>query len=117
MNISAPADLEAEILRQRDRLSETVGTLTDRLEDFDVLARAEEVLSRAEAGATELLDRAETGASELIEASTDDNGRPKPAVLIGGAVAAVVVVAILRRRNRAKKAAAAARTNPQGVAA
>ncbi len=113
MNITAPADLEAEILRQRDRLTETVGTLTERFEDFDVLARAEEILDRAEAGATELLGRAETGATDLIDASTDGDGRPKPAVLIGGAVAVIVVVTLLRRRSRAKKAAA----TTQGVAA
>lgn len=117
MNIIAPADLEAEILRQRERLTETVGTLTERFEDFDVLARAEEILGRAEAGATDLIGRAETGATDLIDASTDDDGRPKPAVLIGGAVAVIAVVALLRRRSRAKKAAQAAQARPQGVAA
>lgn len=96
MPITAPADLEAEFLRQRDRLSETVGTLTERFEDLDVLARAEDVL-----------DRAEASASELLDASTDEDGRPKPAVLIAGAVSVVVVVALLRRRSRARKTAQA----------
>lgn len=110
MTITAPADLEAEILRQRERLGDTMSALAEKFEDLDVLARAE-------AGATDLLGRAETGASELIDASTDDNGRPKPVVLIGGAVAVVVVIALLRRRNRAKKAVPAAPATAPGAAA
>ncbi len=106
MNITAPADLEAEILRQRERLTETVGALTERFEDFDVVGRAEEVLGRAESSAT-----------DLIDASTDDDGRPKPAIVIGGALAVIAVVVLLRRRNRAKQAAAAARPTTQGAAA
>ncbi len=97
MSITSPADLEAEILRQRERLTETLSTVTERLEDADVLGHAEDVLGRVEAGA-----------SDLIDASTDERGRPKPAVLIGGAAAAILVVALVRRRTRAKRAAAAA---------
>jgi hypothetical protein len=74
-----PAEIEADIERQRDQLADTVDQLTAKL---DVKARAK------------------TKAGELTDRATTDTGRPRPEVL-AAAVSLVAVVAVLvwwRRR-------------------
>jgi MYXO-CTERM domain-containing protein len=73
-----PAEIEADIARQRDALADTVDELQARLD----------VKARARVKVAELRDRA-----------TDDSGRPTPAV-IGAAVGALLLVGALVYRRR-----------------
>lgn len=73
-----PAEIEADIARQREALADTVDELQARL---DVKAR-----TRAKV-------------AELRERATDESGRPTPAV-IGAAVGALLLVAALVYRRR-----------------
>jgi hypothetical protein len=74
-----PAEIEADIERQRDQLADTVDQLTAKLD----------VKSRAKAKVGELTDRA-----------TTDTGKPRPEV-VAAAVSLVAALAVLvwwRRR-------------------
>lgn len=73
-----PAEIEADIARQREALAGTVDQLQARLD----------VKARAKAKVAELQDRA-----------TDDSGKPTPAV-IGVAVGALLLVGALLYRRR-----------------
>lgn len=73
-----PAEIEADIARQREALADTVDELQARLD----------VKARAQAKLAELRDRA-----------TDDSGRPTPAV-IGAAVGALLLIGALVYRRR-----------------
>jgi MYXO-CTERM domain-containing protein len=81
VNGSNPAEIEADIERQRDELASTVDALHARLD----------VKTRARHKAEDLRDRA-----------TTSTGRPRPELLgVGGlAVAVVVGLVALRRRRR-----------------
>ena len=74
-----PAELEAEIARQRDELAQTVDQLTHKL---DVKTQAKE------------------RAAQVADRATTDDGRPRPE-LVAAAVTAVLLVGVLvwwRRR-------------------
>ena len=81
VNGNDPAQIEADIERQRDELASTVDALQARLD----------VKTRAKHKAEDLRDRA-----------TTSSGRPRPEVLgaAGLAVAVVVGLVALRRRRR-----------------
>jgi hypothetical protein len=77
-------DLGAQIAQQRERLTETVGSLADRIDTQEI------------AGA--LRDRAATGADELRETVRDTPGDAKGRKgLIIGALAALVGLVVVRR--------------------
>ena len=74
-----PAELEADIARQRDALAETVDQLTHKL---DVKTQAKE------------------RAAKVADRATTDDGKPRPE-LVAAAVSAVLLVGLLlwwRRR-------------------
>ncbi|MGH3360862.1 MAG: DUF3618 domain-containing protein [Nocardioides sp.] len=76
-----PEEIEADIVRQRDELADTVSTLGAKLD----------VKSRAQDKAAELKDRA-----------TTDTGKPRPDLSAAAAVALVALVGLVvwRRRSR-----------------
>ncbi len=74
-----PAELEAEITRQRDELAQTVDRLTHKL---DVKTQAKE------------------RAAQVADRATTDDGRPRPEI-VAAAVATALLVGVLvwwRRR-------------------
>lgn len=75
------ADLGNQIAEQRERISETVGALADKIDHIDT---------------SELRARAESGAADLLENATDAQGRPKKGLLIGAL--AVVGLLVLARK-------------------
>lgn len=94
--------VEADIERTRDDLGHTVDALKDK---FDVKAQAknkvDDVKESAAAQVHNVQEHAAHLAAEVKDAATDDHGKPKPAIPIGGAVAAaaaVVLVWLWRRR-------------------
>jgi ElaB/YqjD/DUF883 family membrane-anchored ribosome-binding protein len=96
--------LQSEIERTRQDLSETVDALTAKL---DVKSRAKERLNvtkdRAAARVSDVQTRATGLAANARNAATDDQGKPTPPVLVGAAVAVAVLVAtgvLLWRRRR-----------------
>jgi len=75
-----PDVIEADIIRQREQLAQTVDALSEKL---DVKARVEHK------------------AADLKDAATTDSGRPRPALVLGagGALAALGALAWWRRRG------------------
>jgi hypothetical protein len=80
---SRTAELGAQIAQQRDKLTETVGALTDKIDTHDI--------------ADALKERATTGADEIRTTAGDERGRKG---LLIGAVAAFIGVVILRKLLR-----------------
>jgi hypothetical protein len=80
---SRTADLGAQIAQQRERLTESVGALTDKIDTQEI------------AGA--LKEHAASGADELRSTARDERGRKG---LIIGAVLALVGLVVLRRLLR-----------------
>ena len=72
-NNQTPADIEADIARQRDELAQTVDQLTHKL---DVKAQAKE------------------RAAQVADRATTDDGKPRPG-LVAAATAAVLLVGVL----------------------
>ena len=79
--MSDPKQIEADIVRQREELAETVGALQDKL---DVKSQAQHK------------------AAELKDLATDDQGRPRPelAAAVGGGAILLGLFALLRARRR-----------------
>jgi len=77
---STPAEIEADIERQREELADTVSALQTKLD----------VKTKAKHKAAEIKDRA-----------TTDGGRPRPSYAVGAvaAVAALVGLVVWRRRR------------------
>jgi hypothetical protein len=71
-------DLAAQVAEQRDRLTEQVGTLADKIDTGELRARAE------------------SGAADLLDTVTDSDGKPKRGFLLGAL--AVVGLLILARK-------------------
>lgn len=82
--MSTKTGLGAQIAEQRERLTETVGTLTEKIGDLDT---------------TELRARAGSGAADLLENVTDSEGNPKRGLVLG-AVAVLVAFVLLRKLLR-----------------
>lgn len=82
--MSTKTDLGAQIAEQRERLTETVGTLTEKIGDLDT---------------NELRARAGSGAADLLENVTDSEGNPKRGLVLG-AVAVLVAFVLLRKLLR-----------------
>ncbi|MET3963363.1 F0F1-type ATP synthase membrane subunit b/b' [Marmoricola sp. OAE513] len=101
MSRTQTADLGAQIAEQRDRLSESVGAVAEKLGDkIDTTAltdKVEKITSNIDTD--EIRAKAEAGASQLLDQATDDQGRPKKGFLLG-ALGVVVVLAIVRRLVR-----------------
>jgi MYXO-CTERM domain-containing protein len=76
---STPAEIEADIVRQREELADTVSALQTKLD----------VKSKAKHKAAELKDRA-----------TTDDGRPKPSYAVGAAAAVAALVGLVLWRRR-----------------
>jgi Protein of unknown function (DUF3618) len=74
------ADLGAQIAQHRDKLTETVGALTDKIDTQELVGT--------------LKDHAATSADDLRETAGDARGRKG---LIIGAIAAFVGLVLLRR--------------------
>jgi hypothetical protein len=74
-----PAEIEADIERQRDQLADTVDQLTAKLD---------------------VKSRAKTKVGELTDRATTDTGKPRPEVLAAAVsvVAAIAVVVWWRHR-------------------
>ena len=81
---TTPEEIEADIVRQRTALAETVTHLQRRLD----------VKSRARARAAEVKDRA-----------TTDTGRPRPEVLAVGAAVLVALVGLTTLKIRRARSA------------
>jgi hypothetical protein len=77
---TATAGLGAQIAQQRDKLTETVGAIADKVDTQEI------------AGA--LKERASTGVDELRDTAQDTHGRKG---LIIGSVAALIGLVLLRR--------------------
>ena len=99
------ADLAAQIGEQRDRLTESVGALTDKIDvsaltdkiDVNALKDKVDVSALTDKIDTDALrTRAGAGVEGLLENATDSEGRPKRGLLIG-AVVGLVAVVLLRR--------------------
>ena len=85
------SEAEADIEQTRDDLGRTVDALKDK---FDVKESAAAQVHNVQEHAAHV-------AADVKDAATDDHGKPKPAVPIGGAIAAaaaVVLVWLWRRR-------------------
>lgn len=80
---STKADLGAQIAQQRERLTDTVSALAEKIDTHDI--------------ADSLTERAVSSADELRQTATDEKGRKG---LILGAIAAVVGLIVLRRLFR-----------------
>ena len=90
------ADLAAQIGEQRDRLTESVGALTDKI-DVNALKDKVDVSALTDKIDTDALrTRAGAGVEGLLENATDSEGRPKRGLLIG-AVVGLIAVVLLRR--------------------
>ena len=96
------SEAEADIEQTSDDLGRTVDALKDK---FDVKAQAkhkvDDVKESAAAQVHNVQKHAAHVAADVKDAATDDHGKPKPAVPIGGAIAAaaaVVLVWLWRRR-------------------
>ncbi|MCW2855041.1 MAG: hypothetical protein JWR52_656 [Marmoricola sp.] len=77
------ADLGAQIAEHRDRLTETVGALADKIDTHDL--------------ADGIKERAATGAGEIRESASTRDGRRG---LILGLVGGVICLVLLRRLLR-----------------
>lgn len=96
MTRSKTADLGAQIGEQRDRLTETVGALTDKV-DVSALTDKIDVSGLADKIDTDALrERAGTGAEALLDNVTDADGKPRRGVLVG-LVVGVLALFIVRR--------------------
>lgn len=75
-----PAEIEADLVRQREELAETVQALQNKLD----------VKSQVQYKAAEFKDRA-----------TTDTGKPRPelAAAVGGAVVLVITFVLLKKRR------------------
>ncbi len=78
------SDLGTQIAGQRERLSESVGTLAEKIGEIDT---------------HDLRARAESGAADLLENVTDAEGNPKRGLVLG-AVAVLVALVLLRKLFR-----------------
>ncbi len=78
MGKTQTADLAHQIAEQRDRLTESVGAIADKI-DTDAI--------RTQAGA---------GVEHLLDTATDKDGKPKRGLLVG-LVVAVVALLVVRR--------------------
>jgi len=87
MTRNQTADLGAQLGQQRDRLTESVGTLTDKI---DVGALTDKIDTDA------LRTRAEAGVEGVLDSATDSKGRPKRGLLIGLVVGAITLVLVRR---------------------
>lgn len=86
-----PAQLEAEIARQREELARTVDALSEKLD----------VKARAEATATDLKAHAQQKVADVRDAATTDAGRPRPGLaMVGSGIAAGLVALLWWRRRR-----------------
>lgn len=96
MTRSKTADLSTQIGQQRDRITETVGTLTDKI-DVGALTDKIDVSGLADKIDTDAIrNRAESGAATLLENATDAEGRPKRGLLVG-LVVGLLAVFLVRR--------------------
>ena len=76
---STPAEIEADIIRQREELADTVAALQTKLD----------VKAKARHKAADLKDRA-----------TTDDGRPRPTYVAGAVAAIAAVVGLVVWRSR-----------------
>ena len=76
---TTPAEIEADIVRQREELADTVAALQTKLD----------VKSKAKHKAADLKDRA-----------TTDSGKPRPAYVAGAAAAVAALVGLVAWRRR-----------------
>lgn len=77
-------DLGTQIAEQRERLTETVGMLSEKIGEIDT---------------HDLRARAGSGAADLLENVTDSEGKPKTGFVLG-AVVVLVGFVLLRRLLR-----------------
>lgn len=99
MSRSQTTDLSAQIGQQRDRLTESVGAIADKI-DVSGLTDKIDVSGLADKIDTDAIRaKAEAGASDLLEHATDDQGRPKKGLLVG-LVLGVVALLVVRRLAR-----------------
>ena len=96
MSRTKTPDLSNQIAQQRDRLTEQVGALADKV---DVGA----ITDKIDVGAiTDKIDtdairhRAESGFEEILDHATDADGKPKRGLLIGLALGVVALVVAKR---------------------
>lgn len=90
------AELAAQIGEQRDRLTESVGALSDKI-DVSALTDKIDVSALTDKIDTDALrTRAGVGVEGLLDNATDSAGRPKRGLLIG-AVVGLLAVVLLRR--------------------
>ncbi|MCX6395653.1 MAG: hypothetical protein NTV23_04140 [Propionibacteriales bacterium] len=99
MSRNQAPDLSKQIGQQRDRLAETVGGLTDKI-DVGAITDKIDVSGLVEKLDTDALrTRAESSAATLLENATDSEGRPRRGLLVGlvlGVVALVLVRRVLK---------------------
>lgn len=86
------SDIEDDIEQTREELGHTVDALKGK---FDVKAQARHKVDDVKASASRI-------AADVKDAATAEDGKPKPAVPIGGIaiVAAVALIVVLLRRRR-----------------
>lgn len=96
MSRTKTPDLSTQIAQQRDRLTESVGTLTDKI-DVSALTDKIDVGALTDKIDTDALrSHAESGLGDLLENATDSNGRPKRKLLVGLVVGLLALVAVRR---------------------
>lgn len=97
MSRTKTPDLGQRIAEQRDQLTESVNALADKIDTDEIRGRITDTIDALPT--EEILGRAEAGASQLLDSATDDQGKPKRGVLVGllvGAVALVLVRKLLK---------------------
>jgi hypothetical protein len=90
MNSQSPEEIERDIEMQREQLAGTLDALSAKL---DVKSQAQAKVSDAKA-------TTQVKVADLRDRATNDEGRPRPELLVFGATVVIVAVALLLWRRR-----------------
>jgi hypothetical protein len=96
MSRTKTPDLGAQIAQQRDRLTESVGALADKVDVGSITDKIDVGAITDKIDTDAIRNRAESGLGELLDNATDSDGRPKRGLLIG-LVLGVLALVVARR--------------------
>lgn len=92
MSRTKTPDLGRRIAEQRDHLAESVSALADKIDTDEIRSRITDTIDAIPA--EEIRTRAEAGASQLLDSATDKQGKPKRGLLVGLLVGAITLVLV-----------------------